>query len=427
MVTFAILMPFSGRYVPPLWAINLMSLQWPLGCSHFVLSATSKNRAQNRTDLVRSAIKHGVKYVLFMDDDTMPPPDAVKKLHYELETADDDVIACGGIYTTKELPSEPLVYLEEDAGPHWKWRVGDVFQCQGIGTGCLMIKADSFAKIPEPWFRDIDSIDEVGDDPAMKLPPHLTAFRMTDDLYFCMKVKQAGLKILAHGGVLCVHWDQNGNPYTLPRDSYPMKDIAQKPWYAGFGVIKENVVGTGTNSVHLESARIGDVELPEGWLTQGEADTLHNLARGRNVLELGAFRGRSTVCMAMSAKSVTSVDWHQGDNDVEIGRFGSSLDAYRKAIAPYPNVTPVIGRFEDEVPKLEGREFDLVFVDGAHDRASVIRDMGYALSFKPAIVAVHDWNLDDVAEAVRSMGIEPSSVVNTLAIFERQDAPAATA
>jgi hypothetical protein len=51
---------------------------------------------------------------------------------------------------------------------------------------------------------------------------------MTDDIYFCQKVKAAGFNILAHGGVLCGHYDVKTNKiFTLPEDSYPMKSLKE--------------------------------------------------------------------------------------------------------------------------------------------------------------------------------------------------------
>ncbi len=406
-ITFGILLPFSGRFTPPEFALGLAGLQFPSNTSHVFLSLKGPNRALNRINLVKSAIKHSCKYVLFIDDDVMVPMDTMKRLFMALETADDDVIAAGGVYCSKSIPAEPFVYLQEDGGPHWKWRAGDIFPCQGIGTGCLMIKTSSFAKIPEPWFRDIDSVEEIGDDPALSIPDHYH-FRMTDDLYWCRKVEQAGLKILAHGGVLPVHWDQQGNPFTLPRDSYPMQAIESDPWYAGFAVIDKNLVNPERY-----------IELPEGFLAQQEANELHSLARDKRVLEMGAFRGRSTVCMAMTAREVVSVDWHQGDIHVDkVSAEESSLSAYLKNIRNYSNVTPIVGRFEDEIPKLAGQQFDLIFVDGQHDRASVIRDMQMALSFRPPVIAVHDYGLFEVTEALQEMGMTPGRVIETLAIFE---------
>lgn len=406
MITFAILLPFGGRYVPPDWALALAALQYPTNTSHVFLTAKKMKRDEARNYLAEKALELKCKYLLFIDDDTMVPMDTIKQLHAALETADDDVVACGGIYTTKAFPSEPLVYMHQDSGPHWKWRFGQVFPCWGLGTGCLMIKASALEKIQKPWFRDINSLEEVGDDPGLTLNPGLSELVMTDDMYFFSKAHSAGLKALAHGGVLPVHWDQSGNPFTLPRDSYPMVG-AKAPWYQAFGVLDQNTLNNG-----------GDEPLPDGFLSQPEIDELIYLAKDRDVLEMGAYKGRSTVCMARAAKSVTSVDWHNGDCHVDKLGQRSTKEEYLKNIARYPNVKPIIGRIEEEVPKLAGNSYDLVFVDASHDFESVQRDMRLAMSFNPRVIAVHDFGLFDVTPALEAMGLTPTIVVDTLAVFE---------
>lgn len=158
-----------------------------------------------------------------------------------------------------------------------------------------------------------------------------------------------------------------------------------------------------------------DITLPEGWLSPNEATALNRLAQGRRVLELGAFKGRSTIAMALTARYVVSVDWHHGDRHVQLG---ASLADYKKNIEPYKNIIPIIGRFEQVLPLLEAAKFEMVFVDGQHDLPSVIRDMYFAFGFNPQIVAVHDWGLFQVTEGIKHFGIEPTSVVDTLAIFD---------
>lgn len=242
MATFAIALPFSGRFVPPEWAVGLANLSFPTNCSYLYLQVKSGNRAGNRTALVKSAQEMGAKYLFFIDDDTMPPHDAVKKLYMALETADDDIAACGGIYTNKQLPSEPLVYMEENSGPHWKWKVGDIFPCWGVATGCMMIRMSVFKNLPEPWFRDIASLEEIGDDPLITIPDCAKGFYLTDDIYFCMRLAKAGYRMLAHGGVLPVHWNQEGKPFTLPLNSYPFQGMTFTPWYEAFGIQSDNLV-----------------------------------------------------------------------------------------------------------------------------------------------------------------------------------------
>ena len=45
-------------------------------------------------------------------------------------------------------------------------------------------------------------------------------------------------------------------------------------------------------------------DLPQGWLLNEEADRLAEAARGRVVLELGAWKGRSTVLLTSVAEYV---------------------------------------------------------------------------------------------------------------------------
>ncbi len=239
MLTFAVSIPFGGRYVPPEMMLAMPNLQFPMGTSRAWVSTKKVKRDIARNMLAHEALRMGAKYLFFIDDDTMPPPDALVKLYQELECADDATISCGGIYTSKKENTEPLVFAAPQSGPYWKWKVGDVFPCWGIATGCLLIKTDVFKALPEPWFRDIESRDEIHDDPAIrKLDPD-EEFRMTDDLYFATKVAAAGFKQSAHGGVLPLHWDQKGRPYFLSPDSPPMRGVDQKSlWYNRFGTIR---------------------------------------------------------------------------------------------------------------------------------------------------------------------------------------------
>lgn len=224
--------PFSGRYVAPEWALSLMHLRYPRNCRTGQYAVKGLGREIARTKLVEKALSEDAEYLFFIDDDTAPPLDTISLLMRELDT-DPDAMVIGGIYTTKQEPIEPLVFMGQGKGPHWKWKYGEVFPCWGIATGCMMIRCEVFKKIPTPWFRDIDDIESVGEDTHVfgkEGKPDI--FRMTDDLYFCKKVNDAGYKVLAHGGVLPVHWDQKGYGHTLPANAYPVRDVPpMELWY----------------------------------------------------------------------------------------------------------------------------------------------------------------------------------------------------
>lgn len=237
--TLAICIPLS-RFVPPEWALSLATLSMPMNTNYSHFSIKGMKRDLAREYLVDRALSAGAKRLLFIDDDTVPPSFAVHELMYALDNSDDDVAFCAGIYCTKSLPPIPIVSMEIGGGPFWKWKTGDVFEAPFLGTGCMMIKADVFRKIPKPWFRDITTVAEAREygliDPEDEdTEDTMTSkFHMTDDIFFCHKLQKAGLKGLAHGGVLPIHFDQDGNPYPLPDDCYPVKHGKINP-RQGFG------------------------------------------------------------------------------------------------------------------------------------------------------------------------------------------------
>lgn len=220
----AMLVTSSGRPVHIEWALSLPALQYPMGMSVAWFLARGKERAEQRDALASRAAEIGAEYMFFLDDDTVCPNYTLQQLHYEMAQR-PDVGVIGGIYCTKAEPPEPLVFKELGGGPFYEWTLGDVFECKGIATGAMMIKTSILKNIPKPWFKDFQDapIGKKVDYNGVVFDEYKDSG--TDDLYFCRKVTEAGYKILAHGGVLPVHIDQEGKYYTLPLDSYPCKSF----------------------------------------------------------------------------------------------------------------------------------------------------------------------------------------------------------
>ncbi len=159
----------------------------------------------------------------------------------------------------------------------------------------------------------------------------------------------------------------------------------------------------------------------QGWLTQEEGQALYRHASGKRVLELGSWRGRSTVCMAQSAESVLAVDHFGGDAGIEaelkdVPDAATVRSEFFANVAGYENV----GLQECATDKAEftPNSFDFVFVDGAHDYESAKRDMEVA---KRAVkdggtIALHDWTMDSVRRAaVEALGWETTSAAEYVA------------
>ena len=156
--------------------------------------------------------------------------------------------------------------------------------------------------------------------------------------------------------------------------------------------------------------------LPDGWLSPVEIKELQRLATGRTVLELGAWKGRSTVVLSEVATYVVSVDRHQGIPERE---GVESLPDYLDNVRGLENVAIVIAQF-DRIGPLFDSFFNLCFIDGSHDEQSVYRDAMMAMEHLDGYgtVCFHDWDMDSVRKGgLRAMCRQPDNVVDSLASF----------
>ncbi len=187
-------LPFCGRATSPWWAVSLATMDWPMGLDYNFCIVEGMEVGEARNRIAEEALRNKAKYLWFIDDDTAPPRHAAKRLVTVLQQ-DEDVALCGGIYCTKSDEPEPIVQKKLRDGVFWNWEPGEVFDCEGLGTGCMMVRVEALERISRPWFKTIDLLDYGQGE-----------YKQTDDLYFCSKVIDAGMKIKAHGGVLPLHW-----------------------------------------------------------------------------------------------------------------------------------------------------------------------------------------------------------------------------
>jgi hypothetical protein len=177
-----------------------------------------KEIGEARNALARAAVARGCKYIFFLGDDVVAPPFALRQLIYRMENQ-PGVDVVGGVYCAKADPAAPLVFNGNGGGSYWDWKVGEFFQCTGLGMDCTLIRTSVFEKLPEPWFKTVDT------DTFMDGKPGAEAW--TEDLYFCKQVTDAGFGIFCDGSVICEHWDvYNNKAWKLPKDSLPMRQKA---------------------------------------------------------------------------------------------------------------------------------------------------------------------------------------------------------
>ncbi len=209
-------LPLSGNPLVPEFTFSFAQLHPPMNYNVEFSIMKGLPVAEARQRIAEFAISRGAKFLFFIDEDVTVPAHTVRQLIYHLEHFEDFAVA-GGIYCHKSPPQMPMVFRGNGQGPYWDWKLGEVFECSGLGMGCTMIRTEVFSKMEKPWFKTIDSVDKwLEGIPQSEL--------WTEDLYFLKKVEETGMKIMADGGLLCGHWDaKTGTEYKLPATSKPMR------------------------------------------------------------------------------------------------------------------------------------------------------------------------------------------------------------
>lgn len=131
------------------------------------------------------------KYILTLESDNLPPPDAHIRLLESIEKFSLDAVS--GIYFTKGDVNMPMAYGDPDTFRRTgvldfkpldirsALTAGQVIEVNGIAMGCSLYRMDLFKQIQPPWFVTVaDIVEGKG----------IQGF--TQDLYFCEKAKRAG-------------------------------------------------------------------------------------------------------------------------------------------------------------------------------------------------------------------------------------------
>lgn len=154
--------------------------------------------------------------------------------------------------------------------------------------------------------------------------------------------------------------------------------------------------------------------LPDGWLSPAEADELAKLAKGKVVLELGSWKGRSTVVLAGVASQVVSIDLHRPFTFLgEV--YPDTFDEYFANVRDFHEIVSIVGPFET-ARLFRPDAFGLVFVDGVHDYANARVDLELAFGFD-TIIAAHDWGRYDLPQLAHDLNLRPDYVVDSLAVW----------
>lgn len=135
------------------------------------------------------------KYVMTLEDDNLPPPDAQVKLLDSLHVSKFD--AMSGLYYTKGPLNMPMAFgdpksLLETGRMDFRPRDivkalehgGNILEVNGIAMGCAVWKMELFKEFAPPWFVTVN-----------EFIPYEGIKHITQDLFFCERLRRGGKRL----------------------------------------------------------------------------------------------------------------------------------------------------------------------------------------------------------------------------------------
>jgi len=188
--------------------------------------------ADARNIIVQKFMDMNFEWLFFIDHDVVLPPMTILTMNEYINKANVPMLS--GLYFTKSVPSEPLVYRGRGNSYFGNWRIGDKVWVDGIPMGCTLIHRSIIATMYEH-----SEVYKAGGIQMRRVfeSPAETTFDVdtmswsnkvgTEDLKFCSRLMEEGL--LAKAGwsklqrkrypflidtrLYCKHIDWNGTQY----------------------------------------------------------------------------------------------------------------------------------------------------------------------------------------------------------------------
>lgn len=170
--------------------------------------------ADGQNLIVQEAVTKGYEWLILIEDDTIPPPDALLRFNDYIRHAKYPVVS--GLYFTRSDPAEPMVYRGRGNSYFTDWKLGDLVKVDGVPTGMLLLDM----RLVKAVYMDSEEYLIAGGMKARRVfeTPAKTWFDEskgsiemligTSDLDFCTRV--------INGNYLAEHWPK------LAKEKYPL-------------------------------------------------------------------------------------------------------------------------------------------------------------------------------------------------------------
>jgi len=229
----------TPNMVPIQFMFAYHNLQMPLNVTTTFIVESGRLSSEARQIMTKRAIRMGAKYIVYWDDDVIPPPDGVYRLYNFMERNPTVGIAAS-VCTTRFSPPEPVVYAAHGDGATWDFECGPSAHPEEVfaaGAGFIMARISAIEDIIAKLAVDNGGTElPIWADEKMLVAYEDKARGISKrgifwghDIRFYRLMQEAGYHTVVHGAVLCGHLDaQTGIVYELPADAPGFKKTQER-------------------------------------------------------------------------------------------------------------------------------------------------------------------------------------------------------
>jgi hypothetical protein len=176
----------------------------------------------------------GFEWLIFIDHDVILPPYFLTAVNERIQH--DKIPIFGGVYFTKSVPSEPLIYRGRGNSYFTDWKFDDEVWVDGMGLGCHVIhssilkvlfdESEDYVVAGQPLKRIFETPSRVLYDPELR---QAGSHQGTEDLEWYTRImdndvlRKAGWKAIARRKwpflcdtrIFCRHINPDGQQYPM--------------------------------------------------------------------------------------------------------------------------------------------------------------------------------------------------------------------
>lgn len=192
--------------------------------------------------IAKNVVEGNYEWLLSIESDNVLPPNTFRRMNEYMIEGKEPVV--GGVYFTKSVPPEPMIYRGIGNGYFDGWKFGDKVRCDGLPFGCTLISGKLIKAVwddsPEYMVGNILT-RRVFDNPSVNWQDPISganiAISGTSDLAFYQRVIKGGylakagfpehqkmeFPFLVDTNIYVRHIDNNGimYPIDIPKKYMP--------------------------------------------------------------------------------------------------------------------------------------------------------------------------------------------------------------